>query len=352
MTARRRPGQFMLDEIHEQPQVLERLWREEATAVGRLARRLRMRRPPAVVLAARGTSDNAALYGRYLIETHLRIPVSLAAPSVVTLYGARVKWRGMVVIGLSQSGRSPDIVRFLEAARDAGALTVAITNTPRSPLARAADEVLALHAGQERSVAATKTYTAQLMLLSLLVAHTAEDRRLIRAHAAIPDAVAAALRTVPAVTEAAAHLQRASECLVTSRGYNFATALEAALKLKESSRVVAEALSSADLLHGPIAVVEREFPVIVVAPPGRALGHLSDVLRRLVRRRAHTVVLSSLPRLLRAAAVPVRLPDVAVEALSPHAYIVPLQLLAYHTARLRGLDPDRPQGLRKVTYVL
>ena len=352
MAPRPRPGQLMLDEIREQPLVLERLWREEGAAVRALARRLRARRPPAVVLAARGTSDNAALYGRYLIETRLGIPVSLAAPSVVTLYGARVRWRGMVAIGLSQSGRSPDIVRFIEATRDAGALTVAITNSPRAPLARAADEVLVLHAGRERSVAATKTYTAQLTMLSLLVAHTAEDRRLIRAHEALPDAVASALETVPAVTDAAAHLSQASECLVTSRGYNFATALEAALKLKESSRMVAEALSSADLLHGPIAVVERDFPVIVVAPRGRALGHLSGVLRRLLRRRARTVVLSSVPRLLASAAVPVRLPDVQEEALSPHVYIVPLQLLAYHTARLRGLDPDRPQGLRKVTYVL
>src|SRR5439155_1256467 len=289
MARRLRPGQLMLNEIHEQPLVLERVWREEGGAVRALARRLRAQRPRAVVLAARGTSDNAALYGRYLIETHLRIPASLAAPSVVTLYGVRVKLRGMVVIGLSQSGRSPDIVRVIESAHDAGATTVAITNDPRAPLARAADEVLVLHAGAERSVAATKTYTAQLMLLSLLVAHTAGNSRLIRAHEALPEAVARALQTAPAVADAAALLQRARECLVTSRGYNFATALEAALKLKESSRVVAEALSSADLLHGPIAVVERDFPVIVVAPPVRALGHLWGVLGRLGRRRARLV---------------------------------------------------------------
>jgi glucosamine--fructose-6-phosphate aminotransferase (isomerizing) len=342
----------MLAEIYEQPAVLERVVRQEAAAVAGLGRRLRARRPTAVVLAARGTSDNAALYGRYLIETRLRIPVSLAAPSVVTLYGARVRWRGTAVIGLSQSGRSPDIVRFLQDARQAGALTIAITNDSSSPLARAAHEVLLLHAGPERSVAATKTYTAQLALVSLLVGYAAEDRRLIQAHEALPDAVFAALQTDRAVALVAAHLQRVRECLVTSRGYNFATAQEAALKLKESSRLVAEALSSADLLHGPIAVVEPGFPVIVVAPPGRVVGHLLGVLRRLVRRRARTVVLSSLPRLLAHAAVPVRMPPVAEEALSPHVYIVPLQLLAHHTARLRRLDPDRPQGLRKVTYVL
>src|SRR5439155_1322138 len=217
LAVRLRPGQLMLNEIHERPLVLERVWREEGGAVRALARRLRAQRPRAVVLAARGTSDNAALYGRYLIETHLRIPASLAAPSVVTLYGVRVKLRGMVVIGLSQSGRSPDIVRVIESARDAGATTVAITNDPRAPLARAADEVLVLHAGAERSVAATKTYTAQLMLLSLLVAHTAGNSRLIRAHEALPEAVARALQTAPAVADAAALLQRARECLVTSR---------------------------------------------------------------------------------------------------------------------------------------
>src|SRR5207247_9239657 len=158
-----------------------------------------------------GTSGNAARYGRYLMETPLRIPGSRAAPSVVTLYGVRVKLRGMMVIGLSQSGRSPDIVRVIESARDAGATTVAITNDPRAPLARAADEVLVLHAGAERSVAATKTYTAQLMLLSLLVAHAAGDSRLIRAHEALPEAVARALQTAPAVAGPAAVPHRARE---------------------------------------------------------------------------------------------------------------------------------------------
>jgi glucosamine--fructose-6-phosphate aminotransferase (isomerizing) len=342
----------MLKEICEQPAVLERVCRSEAAAVAALARRLRIHRPPVLVLAARGTSDNAAIYGRYLIETRLGIPVSLAAPSVVTLYGARLRLRGAVVIALSQSGRSPDIVRFLEESRAAGGLTVAITNDPRSPLAHAAHEVLVLHAGRERSVAATKTYTAQLALLSLLVAYTAEDRALVRAHARLPEVVAAALHTEPAIAAAAVLLRRTRKCLVTSRGFNLATALEGALKLKESSGVAAEALSSADLLHGPIAVVERGFPVIVAAPPGRALQHLTGLVRRLDRRRARTIVLSSAPGALREATLPVRMPTVAEEMLTPHVYIVPLQLLAHHVAQLRGLDADRPQGLRKVTRVL
>jgi glucosamine--fructose-6-phosphate aminotransferase (isomerizing) len=346
------PGQRMLEEIREQPAVLERVYRFEAAKAAALARRLRVRRPQVVVLAARGTSDNAAIYGRYLIETHLGVPVSLAAPSVVTLYGARLRLRGTVVIGLSQSGQSPDIVRFVEEARAAGALTVAMTNAPHSPLARAAHEVLFLHAGPEHSVAATKTYTAQLALLSLLIAHAAEDLALVRAHERLPEAAAAALRAEPAVRPAAVLLKRRRECLVTSRGLNFGTALEGALKLKESSGVVAEALSSADLLHGPIALVERGFPVIIAAPPGRALRHLTNLLRGLRRLGAQTIVLSSARQPLEEADFPVPLPLVGKEALTPHVYIVPLQLLAYHVARLRGLDPDRPRGLRKVTRVL
>jgi len=347
-----RLGRWMLQEISEQPAVLERVCREEAGAVAAVARRLRARLQSVVVLAARGTSDNAALFGRYLIETRLRTPVSLAAPSVVTLYRARLHLRGTAVIGLSQSGRSPDIVRFVQEARSAGALTIAITNHATSPLARAAHEVLQLHAGRERSVAATKTYTAQLAVLSLLVAHVAGDRRLIRAHDALPDAAMAALNTAAAIDAVAERLSKTRECLVTSRGYNFATALEAALKLKEGSRLVAEALSSADLMHGPIAVVERGFPVIAVAPPGRALNHLAGVLRALRRRHARTIVLSSVSTALRLATVAVRMPAVGEEALTPHIYVIPLQLLAAYVARRRGLDPDRPRGLRKVTYVL
>jgi len=342
----------MHSEIYEQPAVLDRLRRAGAATIAAMARRLQARRPAAVILAARGTSDNAALYGRYLIETRLGIPVSLAAPSVVTLYGGRLRLRGTVVIGLSQSGRSPDIVEFVEAARRSGAFTVAVTNHAVSPLARVAHESVLLQAGPERSVAATKTYTAQLMALSLLVAQAAGDRRLLALHEGLPDLVAQALHTEETVAAAAAFLSRADECIVTSRGYNFATALEGALKLKESSRLVAEALSSADFLHGPIAVVGPGFPVILAAAPGRALRHLAGVHRRLAQRRAHTIMLASHAGLLRAAVVPVRMPEVSEEALSPHVYIIPLQLLAYHVARVRGLDPDRPRGLRKVTRVL
>jgi glucosamine--fructose-6-phosphate aminotransferase (isomerizing) len=341
----------MRREIAEQPAVLARLFDEERPAVRALARRLRRREPYAIVIAARGSSDNAALYGRYLIETRLGIPVSLAAPSTVTLYNARLRMRGAVAIGLSQSGQSPDIVEFIRAARRSGALTVGLTNHDASPLALTAHETLRLRAGPERSIAATKTYTAQLYLLSLLVAEIGGDLDLVRGHADLPAAVERILRMEDALEETAQRWRQVNECIVTSRGYNYATAREGALKLKETCYVVAEPLSSADLLHGPIAVVERGFPVLVIAPPGRALEHLGEVLLRLRRRRAQTMVLSSDPGVVRQGTVPLPVPVSVDEVLSPHVYAAPLQLFAYHLSLVRGLDPDRPRGLRKVTRV-
>jgi glucosamine--fructose-6-phosphate aminotransferase (isomerizing) len=305
-----------------------------------------------VFLAARGTSDNAALYGHYLFETLLGIPAGLASPSVVTIYRRMPRLRGALVLGLSQSGRSSDIVRYLEAARAGGARTLAITNDPRSPLAAAAHDTLLLHAGVERSVAATKTYTAQLTLLSLLVAAMAEDRHLLNDHDGLPRWIERALSGEGAVRRLSLRLSRVQRCLVTARGYNFATAREAALKLKETAQVAAEALSSADLLHGPIAVVGPRFPVIMIAPPGPTRRHLGRVARQLVRQDARLVLVApgrgfeGLPHRV------IPLPPGVPEIFTPHVAIVPLQLLAYHIALARGFDPDRPRGLRKVTRSL
>lgn len=346
------PGRLMWREIHEQPKVLAQLCDDEGPTIRALARRLRRRRPAMVVLAARGSSDNAALYGRYLIESRLGIPVSLAAPSVATIYGTQLRLRHAVVFGLSQSGQSPDILQFLAAARRAGALTIAVTNDTRSPLARTAHEVLPLRAGPERSIAATKTYTAQLMVLSLLVAEVVGDPVFLKAHFALPEQVSRVLTLSERVSEVALRCRYLDECIVTSRGYNFATARETALKLKETCYIVAEPLSSADFLHGPIAVVERGFPVFVVAPPGRALPHLTALVARLARERAETIVFSSDPDILRHATVSIPVPVGVDEVLSPHLYIVPAQLFAYHLSRIRGFDPDHPRGLHKVTRVL
>lgn len=345
-------GGLTIAEIGEQPAVLSRLLEAERRPLLRVARSLRRRPPSAVFLTARGTSDNAALYGHYLFETLLGIPAGLASPSVVTIYRRVPRLRGTLVLGLSQSGRSADIVRYVEAARRAGARTLAITNDPDSPLAAAAHDALLLHAGVEHSVAATKTYTAQLMVLSLLVAAMADDRRLLEAHARLPAWIERALAAGDAARQLSRQLTPLPRCLVTARGYNFATAREAALKLKETAQVAAEALSSADLLHGPIAVVGPRFPVIMVTPPGPTRGHLRRVARRLAAQTARLVLVASgrgfadLPH--RRLPIPSGMPEI----LTPHVAIVPLQLLAYHLALRRGFDPDRPRGLRKVTRTL
>ncbi len=344
-------GGVTLAEIHEQPAVLSRLLEKEARGITALGAHLQRHPPAAVMLAARGSSDNAALYGRYLIETRLRIPAALAAPSVVTVYGTTPRLRRMLVIGLSQSGRSPDIVAYVEAANAAGARTIGITNDAASPLARAANVTLLLHAGRERGIAATKTYTAQLCLLSLLVAALEGDRSFADRHRALPDLVAEALRTEPRIRAIATRYRGMVRCIVTSRGYNFATAREAALKLKETGYIAAEALSSADLLHGPIALVGRRFPVILIAPPGPMRTPLASIARRLTSQGARMIVVSPDARMLNAADEPVAVPAVE-DALSPHVYVVPLQLLSLHLALARGLDPDHPRGLRKVTRVL
>ena len=342
-------GRWMRLEIAEQPDAVARLCDVEGPAIAALGRRLRPTPPSLVVLAARGTSDNAALYGRYLIETVWGIPVSLAAPSVLTVYRAHHRLRRATVIGLSQSGASPDIVEFLEAARTSGARTIAVTNQEDSPLARTAHDTVLLRAGPERSVAATKTYTAQLTALSLLVAEAAANRPLLRAHRALPRLMADALEADDRLRAVARRWRRILECLVTSRGYNYATAREAALKLKETCYVPAEPISAVDLLHGPIAVIGRGFPVLLAVPPGRVLAGLASLAARLKDRRAETVICSSDRAVLRLAALPVEIPRTPDERLSPHVYAIPMQLLAYHLARARGHDPDHPRGLRKIT---
>ncbi|HXF82419.1 MAG TPA: SIS domain-containing protein [bacterium] len=345
-------GRLTIQEIREQPDALARFMDTESRAVRAAGEALRRRPLRGVVLAARGSSDNAALYGHYLIETMLGLPVALASPSVVTIYRRTPRLNNMLVVGLSQSGRSPDIVEYLRAARRAGARTLAITNDPRSPLAAAAHHTVFLRVGPERSVAATKTYTAQLTALSLLVGWAASDRRLVEAHRRLPELIAAALDREEAVGRVARAARRMERCLVTSRGYNYATAREAALKLKETSYVAAEPLSSADLLHGPIAVVGPRFPVVVVGPPGRVRPHLLRIMRHLAARGARTIAATADREFAALATAVLPAPPVDDERLSPHVLIVPLQLFAYHLALARGFDPDRPRGVRKITRVL
>ena len=343
----------MMEEIREQPAALERTLAGGLRRVEAFRKALAARRPKLIVLVARGTSDNAALFGRYLLEITTGIPVSLAAPSIATLYQARLDYRNALVVAISQSGESTDTNVVLERARACGALTLGITNEAGSSLAHLAEHVLLVRAGKERSVAATKTYTGQMLLL-YLVAYALGGRIRVADLQRLPDLVHLALRLETPVAELSERYRYMRYAVVVGRGLNYANAFEFALKLMETCYVVAERFSSADFLHGPIALVEPSFPVFAFAPPGVTWGSIGDTLRQLQAMRAEVVAITDPGNreVERHATRVIRLPRRIREVLTPIPYIVPAQMFAACLAVQKGLDPDRPRALRKVTLTL
>ncbi|MGQ0505236.1 MAG: SIS domain-containing protein [Myxococcaceae bacterium] len=344
------PSSFFEREIREQPEALSRLLECGRPRVAELAARIRAFAPKFVVIAARGSSDNAARYAQYLFGSHNRLSVALATPSLFTLYGAPPSVAGALVIGISQSGQSPDIVSVLQEGRRQGALTLALTNEPTSALGRAAEFVLPLEAGTERSVAATKTYTNELMVLAMLSTALGGSEERWQEMAAIPAAVSEAIRLNETVEQRASWFLYADYFVTIGRGFNYATAFEVALKIKETTYVIAEPYSSADLLHGPVAMIDKGFPVLVVAPssasPAADTGALLDMLDK---KQAEIIAVSDRAEILDRARAPLPLPTGVPEWLSPMVCVVPGQLWALALARARGLNPDQPRGLTKVT---
>ncbi len=342
---------LMLQEIAEQPAALAQTIREERPKIARLGKFLRERDIDLIVLVARGSSDNAALFGRYLLEITTGIPVSLSAPSVHTLYGAKLKLQKALIIGVSQSGEGEDINRVLENAGACGAYTVGITNEPASAMVNLVDETLLMHGGRERSVAATKTFTGQMMLFYMLAAELA-DREVGFQYDLIPEFAALALEQQPAILELVQRYVFMENCVVVGRGLAYANAYELALKLMETCYVVAERFSSADFLHGPLAMVERHFPVIIFAPPGVMLPGVTDLIRRLSELRADTLVITSDLNAAASCARAIIMAREIDEFLAPIPYIIPGQLFAALLAEAKGLDPDAPRSLSKVTRTL
>ena len=342
---------LMLQEIAEQPAALARTIEQERAKIARLGSFLKGRDIDLIVLAARGSSDNAALFGRYLLEITTGIPVSLSAPSVHTLYGAKLNLKHALVIGVSQSGEGEDINRVLENARDCGAYTVGMTNEPGSAMADLVNETLLMHGGRERSVAATKTYTGQMMLFYML-AEALADHKPAFDYTLIPEFASRALEQQPAILELVQRFAFMENCVVVGRGLAYANAYELALKLMETCYVVAERFSSADFLHGPVAMVERHFPVILFAPPGVMLPGTKDLIKRLGELHADTMAMTSDLETAALCSRAVIMPKEIDEFLAPIPYIIPAQLFAALLADAKGLDADAPRSLSKVTRTL
>lgn len=340
---------LMLQEIAEQPEVLERTIAAEREKMTRLGDFLRQKDIDLIILVARGSSDNAALFGRYLIEVTTGIPVSLSAPSIFTLYRAKLRLKRAVVIGVSQSGEGEDINHVLERSREFGAFTIGITNEADSSMAKIADETLLIHAGRERSVAATKTYTGQ-MLHFYMLANAVGDKRLD--YHKIPAFAETALELQGKVKEIVERYIFMENCVVVGRGMNYGNSYELALKLMETCYVVAERFSSADFFHGPLAIVERRFPVIMFAPTGVTKPSSIDLLKRLGELNADCLAITNDDEIARLATHAIKLPGEIEEFLSPIPFIVPAQLFAAHLSEAKGLDPDEPRSLAKVTKTL
>ncbi|MGH3089012.1 MAG: SIS domain-containing protein [Rubrobacteraceae bacterium] len=336
----------MLEEIRDQPEVLSKVLDEGWPEILSAARPLRSDGFRSAMLAARGTSDNAAYYAKYLFEALLGVPTALASPSVFTLYGGEMDLSDMLVIGISQSGESRDVMETVRRSRELGASTVSVTNDEGSSMAEAANFHLYLRAGGEESVAATKTYTAELLVLYLLASALGGADAPGDEVKNLPDL---ARSVVEAGWKGVARYRYADYMVVTSRGYNLPTAKEAALKLMETSYVVAQAFSAADLRHGPIAMIGQDFPVIAIVPPGKANAGLKELVGTLNERGAEVAVISGDEDLASRAAVGFHVPVSCPEELSPVLYAMPPQMFAHDLSLLKRLDPDSPRGLSKVT---
>ena len=347
------PVSQMGREIVEIPAVVERLLAENRTQIRSASRRFTACSPNWMAIVARGSSDHAAVYARYLVETTIGLPVALAAASVTTAYHAPLHWTGGVLLAISQSGSSPDVVDVTQAARAGGALTIAVTNDAASALASVADVVIDCRAGKEAAVPATKTYAASLVAIAAFFAAVAENQTLERALPRLPETLDATLRATVGWLEAddapspVVELAEADGALVVSRGFNLATAFEIALKLKETMGIFAEGYSAADLMHGPVALARLRVPTLVVDPAGPVHPSIEVAVHELEQRGVTPWIVAGpgVEEARNVLSLPVDLP----ESLTPIPFVLPGYLLCEAAARRRGTDPDAGIGLRKVT---
>jgi glucosamine--fructose-6-phosphate aminotransferase (isomerizing) len=337
------------EEILEQPHLLANLLDTQRSVIKQVADAIHAYAPKYVFLAARGTSDNAGRYANYLWGAFNQMPLALATPSLFTYYEQPPKLHGALVVAISQSGMSPDIISVLEEGKRQGCLTLAITNNANSPLAKAAELVLDIQAGAEKAVAATKTYTTELMIIAMLSIALGNDKDAWKQIEQVPGWAADVLKQDEIIQQMSERFRYMKECVVLGRGFNYATAFEWALKLKELTYVVAEPYSSADFQHGPIAMVEGGFPIMAVAPQGKVFDSMLSMIAKLRNEHAaELVVISNSRQALSLAQSPIVLPDMP-EWVSPIVSILPAQLFACSLTQVKGYDPEKPRTIQKVT---
>lgn len=336
------------DEIIEQPGVITDLLKKQTENIKRIAGEIQL--PSSIFIAARGTSDNAARFAKYVFGAINRIPVALAAPSLFSVYHTPPTLTGQLVIGISQSGESPDLISVIQEANQQGCQTLVITNQADSPLASISDYVIDIQAGPELAVAATKTYTAQLTVIAMLSAAWNKKANLWDEIRVIPEQMLEALNLESQLQIFSSRYRYMDQCVVLGRGFNYATAFEWSLKMKELSYVVAQPYSSADFQHGPIALVSHGFPVFAIAPKGAVYQDMESLLKKVKgEHSADLLLISDSKDLLSLADCPVPLVENIPEWISPIIGIIPAQLFTYHLTIVKGMDPNAPRGLSKVT---
>lgn len=337
-------------EIFDQPACLKNILNGQKESVKDLAREIKKRDPGYVFLAARGTSDNAGRYANYLWGAYNQLPLALATPSLFSIYGMPPRLRNAMVVGVSQSGQSPDIVGVLEEGKKQGCLTVAITNEPKSPLAQAADQLINITAGVELSTAATKTYTNELMAIAMISAALSDDPQRWEELERVGDWAQQVLALDEDLKQLALRYRYMQRCVVLGRGFNYCTAFEWSLKMKEMAYIIAEPYSSADFLHGPVAMMETGFPVMCVLPSGAVFSTLYDTISKIrTDSLVELAVISDSNKALDLAQVPIPLPKGIPEWLSPIISIIPAQLFCYHLTFHKGINAEKPRNIQKVT---
>lgn len=340
----------LYQEIFEQPVILKELLTNQWGNVKEITEKILQYAPSYVFLTARGTSDNAGRYAQYQWGMHNQLPIALAAPSLFSLYQRPPRLDHALAVGISQSGKSPDIISVIREATRQGCLSVAIVNDITSPLAEASDCVIDICAKKELAVAATKSYTAELMAIAMLSAALAKDNNSFEVLKKVPDWVNVMLELDSKIQRMAERYRNMNQCVILGRGYNYATAFEWSLKLKELCYIASEPYSSADFRHGPVAVVDQGYPVMAVIPEGKTSEEMIRLISNLRNeRKAEVLTISNCSEISENTTSNISLPADMPEWVSPLVSIIPAQLFAYHLTKIKGYDTDSPRDLQKVT---